>query len=66
MFMKQSMKAHTNLCRNINVLLALFQKMPKPSYSSCKYIILIKRYVNDRQNPNPLALGIFSWLLIDH
>lgn len=30
MFMKQSMKAHINSYRNINVLLALFQNVPKP------------------------------------
>lgn len=30
MFMKQSMKAHINLYRDINALLALFQNVPKP------------------------------------
>ena len=39
--MKQSIKAHTNLYRDINVLLALFQKVPKLLYSSCKCVTLI-------------------------
>lgn len=63
--MKQSMSGHTNLYRDINVLLSLFQKVPKPQYSSCKYVILIDTLVLERIL-NSLALGMFPWSLIDH